>query len=205
MIGALLFLLRLAVLAAVILAFGFGIFLIILPTPKLAMDVSASAIVVVTGGKGRIETALALLESARAPQLFVSGVGPNVTVRDLVRTAGGMRRSELLECCISLGHQATNTFENGMETAAWLHERKITDIILVSSNYHLPRAQLELAMAAPEVKITPFVTDTKTTARWWEQRSTVELMLGEYLKTLWVAARYAPRFLNERFGVGMKY
>ncbi len=199
MIGLFMFLVRLAVLVLTVLAVGFGIFWITLPAPVPAANVSASAIVVVTGGSGRIATALALLDAGRAPQMFVSGVGPNVGVRDLVRGAGGLHRLELMECCIALGHQATNTFENGSEIAAWLKAHNIHDIILVSSNYHLPRASLELAMAAPDVKVTLFPTDTQTTSHWWQQRWTMELMIGEYLKTLWVMGRYIPREINHLF------
>lgn len=206
MIGLFLFIIRLAVLAVSILGVGFLFFWVALPSPRLAQDVSASAIVVVTGGKGRIETALALLEAGRAPVLFVSGVGPTVTVRDLVREAGGMHRPELMQCCITLGYLATNTLENGTETAAWLKAHKIKDIILVSSNYHLPRAELELAMAAPDVTITPFPTDTASMAHWWDQRWTAEVMIGEYLKTVWELARYMPKIVNNLFpAINEKY
>jgi uncharacterized SAM-binding protein YcdF (DUF218 family) len=146
--------------------------------------------VVVTGGSGRIAAALALLEADRAPQLFISGVGQGATIDDIVREAGGMQRPELMMCCITLGYEATNTYENGAETAAWLREKKINNVVLVSSNYHLPRARLELMMAAPDVDITPFATDTASTRQWWEKRWTTELVIGEYLKTLWALGRY---------------
>jgi uncharacterized SAM-binding protein YcdF (DUF218 family) len=198
-IGLLAFLFRLAVFVCAILALGFLVFWVTLPTPIPAADVSAQAIVVVTGGSGRIATALALLEAHRAPQMFVSGVGPNVTLRDLLREAGDAKPAEALSCCVTLGHQATNTFENGTETAAWLKARNIHNIILVSSNYHLPRAGLELAMAAPDVTVTPFPTDTQTASHWWRQRWTAELMVGEYLKTLWVLGRFIPIEMNRLF------
>lgn len=196
MISLLLFLIRLVILFAAIFAFGFIIFMGLMPRPVLSSDVSAEAIVVVTGGSGRIATALALLDAGRAPQLFISGVGHDAKIEDVVREAGGMQREELMHCCITLGYQATNTYENGAEIASWLKENSVDDVILVSSNYHLPRARLELMMAAPGIKITPFVTDTATTRRWWEKQWTTELVLGEYLKTLWALGRYLSQNYN---------
>jgi len=202
LIGLFLMLARLTIMVVAVLVVGFICFWAALPIPVPSQNISASAIVVVTGGQGRIATALALLESGRAPQMFISGVGQNVTLRDLVREAGGLRRPDLMRCCITLGHQAMNTFENGTETAAWLKANHIKDVILVSSNYHLPRAELELRMAAPDVKITAFPTDTQTTAHWWQQRWTTELIVGEYLKTLWVLGRYTPKLVNQLFALG---
>lgn len=193
MISLILFIIRLAVLFGAVLAVGFLVFMAMMPRPMLASDVEADAIVVVTGGSGRIATGLALLDAGRAPQLFVSGVGKGATVRDVVREAGGIQRGELQDCCITLGYEATNTYENGAETAAWLKQNKIENVILVSSNYHLPRARIELMMAAPDVKITPFVTDTATTRHWWEKQWTTELVMEEYLKTLWALGRYISR------------
>lgn len=199
MINLFLTLVRLVILLVGVLVVGFVCFWAALPMPIPVQNVSANAIVVVTGGQGRIATALALLESNRAPRMFISGVGQNVTLREVVRQAGGTHRPDLMQCCIILGHQAMNTFENGTETAAWLKLNHIKNIILVSSNYHLPRAELELSMAAPDVKITAFPTDTQTTAHWWQQRWTTELMVGEYLKTLWVVGRYVPKLVNQFF------
>jgi uncharacterized SAM-binding protein YcdF (DUF218 family) len=193
MIGLILFLIRMAILFVAILGFGFLIFLGAMPRPVLSQDVLADAIVVVTGGSGRVATALALLDAGRAPQLFISGVGRAVTVADIVREGGGLQKKELAECCVTLGFEATNTYENGLETAAWLKSRDIKNIILVSSNYHLPRATLELMMASPDVKITSFATDTAATRQWWDKQWTTELVIGEYLKTLWAMGRYLGR------------
>lgn len=193
MISLFLFIVRLAVLFAAVLAVGFLIFMGLMPRPMIAADVEGQAIVVVTGGSGRIATALALLDAGRAPQLFVSGVGKGATIAEVVREAGGMQRDELMHCCITLGYQATNTYENGAETAAWLKANNVQKVILVTSNYHMPRTRLELMMAAPEIEIQPFVTDTATTRSWWEKQWTTELVLGEYLKTLWALGRYLSR------------
>ena len=195
MIGLLLFLLRTAFLLLVVLAFGFLLFWGAMPQPILSQDASADAIVVVTGGSGRIAAAMALLDAGRAPQLFISGVGRGVTLADLLREGGEdiAVRNDLLACCVTLGHMATNTYENGREVGEWAAQNNIKSIILVSSNYHLRRAELEVMIAAPNIEIIPFATDTASTRQWWKKRWTTELMLSEYFKTLWALGRYLSR------------
>ena len=193
MIDFLAFIFRIVFFWVAVIAVGFVIFLSILPAPVPAHSVTGDAIVVVTGGSGRIATGVALLQVGRAPRLFISGVGKGVRVVDVLREANIPPDIAVVNAFkISLGHQATNTVENGTEIAAWAHAQKVSDIILVSSRYHLPRAQLEVLMAAPELHITPFVSaDTDATTHWWRERWTIELMLREYLKTGWVAGKYA--------------
>jgi len=182
------------------LAVGFLVYWIAMPESVSAQEVTGQAIVVVTGGQGRVATGIALLDSARAPQLFISGVGRGVTVRDVVREAGGIQNEELMHCCITLGYQATNTYENAEEVASWLKINHMNEIILVSSNYHLPRAELELLMAAPDLKITLFPTDTQTLSHWWQQRSTTEVMVSEYLKTALAFGRYLVARIHAAIG-----
>jgi uncharacterized SAM-binding protein YcdF (DUF218 family) len=192
MISFFAFILRIAFFWVAFIAAGFVIFLTLLPSPVPAHSVHGDAIVVVTGGFGRIATGVVLLQTERAPKLFISGVGKGVRVTDVLREAGVPPDIAVIYGPkISLGHQATNTVENGTEIAAWVKDQGISNIILVSSGYHLPRAQLEVLMAAPGLHITPFATDLDSTHNWWRQRWTIELMIREYLKTVWVAGQYA--------------
>lgn len=190
MIDLFVFTFRICLLALAFLLAGFLVFWVAMPAPVPVQDVTGQAIIVVTGGQGRVAAGLGLLESGRAPQLFISGVGQGATVADVVREAGGMTHPELMRCCITLGYQAKNTNENASEVAAWLKAGKINQVILVSSNYHLARAQLELMMAAPGLEIDLFPTDTQSLTEWWKDRWKTELMVGEYLKTVWTLGRY---------------
>src|SRR5581483_7363755 len=59
------------------------------------------AIVVLTGGKQRLETGLALLAGGKGKKLFISGVNPQVDRASLLHALGPSAEQEM--CCIMLG------------------------------------------------------------------------------------------------------
>jgi uncharacterized SAM-binding protein YcdF (DUF218 family) len=109
------------------------------------------AIVVLTGGKMRLETGLALLAAGKADKLFVSGVNPAVDRETLLRALGPAARREV--CCIVLGHTADNTVGNAVETAVWMQQEGYRSLRLVTSWYHLHRSLLEFGRAMPRVRV----------------------------------------------------
>ena len=110
---------RLLSLLPLIWALGFAIFVIWLPRP---VDGPATdAIVVLTGGPGRIERGLALLEAKKARDMLVSGVNRTVKPHELAKITKAP--VALYECCIDLGHEAVDTRSNGDEIAGWVRQR----------------------------------------------------------------------------------
>lgn len=141
---------RLLVLIALAWVVGFGWFMLALPGP--ADDRPTDAIVVMTGGPGRIDRGLALLRAHAAQRMLVSGVGTNVGPRALAneyKVSPG-----LFSCCIDLGHEAIDTKSNAEETRDWIRRRGYKSVRLVTSDWHLRRARLELANAlGPDVMV----------------------------------------------------
>lgn len=135
---------------------------------------SADAIVVLTGGSGRLEYGLELLAENKAKTLFISGTGENVTVADIMRQASNTSHKKIHEKDIILGHQAENTIGNAQEIKDWLKNSNYKKIILVTSNYHIPRSLLELSTIMPKVYIipAPVITDDN------------EMVFSEYNKYL---------------------
>ena len=109
------------------------------------------AIVVLTGGKMRLETGLELLEAGKAGKLFVSGVNPAVDRDTLLRALGPAAQREA--CCIVLGHAADNTVGNALETAVWMQQEGYRSLRLVTSWYHMRRSLLEFGRAMPRVRV----------------------------------------------------
>jgi uncharacterized SAM-binding protein YcdF (DUF218 family) len=109
------------------------------------------AIVVLTGGKMRLETGLELLVAGKAGKLFVSGVNPSVDRDTLLRALGPAARREA--CCIVLGHTADNTVGNAIETAMWMQQEGYRSLRLVTSWYHMHRSLLEFTRAMPRVRL----------------------------------------------------
>lgn len=125
---------------------------IFLQTPS-NIDEKTDAIVVLTGGKSRIEKGLELFANGQAPHLFISGVHPSVHMRDI--TAKWKSPTAMPDCCITLGYEATTTKQNAEEVKAWLKGKPYSSIRLVTSDYHINRALIELKNALPDLEIIP--------------------------------------------------
>jgi uncharacterized SAM-binding protein YcdF (DUF218 family) len=150
----------------------------------------ADAIVALTGGSGeRINAGVQLLEAGKARRLLISGVGPHVTRGQLQIIVGAAK--PLFDCCVDLGFQAANTLGNARETAAWARAHGFRTLILVTADYHMPRARLELSSALPEAKLEPYpvVTNELKTGDWWKTELGAQRMILEYCKYLAVLAR----------------
>ncbi len=178
---------RLGLLALGMLALwlgGLGFFvassLAIAGDPSLPTD----AIVVLTGGRLRLETGLQLFAAGTAKKLFISGVNQRVERDELLRAHG--TAAERASCCIALGHEAGNTLGNARETANWMHEEGYLSLRLVTSWYHMRRSLLEFGRAMPQITIVahPVFAHHLEPERWWSWRGAPFLIIGEYHKYL---------------------
>lgn len=157
----------------------------LIPQPLPDNQVATDAIVVLTGGAGRVGEGLSLLERGLAKKLFVSGVYRGVDVQELLKVA--RRAPGNLECCIALGYAADNTRGNARETADWMRRENISAIRIVTASYHMPRSLLEFRRALPaDVRIVPHPVfpDGFPTESWWRNVSAMRLAISEYHKYL---------------------
>ena len=120
---------------------GYAAFAVLLPRP--AGLERTDAIVVLTGGAYRLEHGLNLLKGGVAKRMLVSGVARAVRPPELAARYPGNDR--LFECCIDLGREAVDTRSNAEEVARWMAKHKFTSIRLVTTDWHMPRAQFELS------------------------------------------------------------
>ncbi|MFQ5970738.1 MAG: YdcF family protein [Alphaproteobacteria bacterium] len=142
------------------------------------------AIVVLTGGSGRLEAGLALLANGKAEKLFVSGVYHGVDVAALLRLSH--EAPQELDCCIVLGYSADDTRGNAVETATWVAEEGYQSVRLVTANYHMPRSLLEFRRSMPAIDVVPHPVKPSNVVieRWWRSARGARLMLTEYSKYL---------------------
>jgi len=147
------------------------------------------AIVVLTGGRLRLETGVALFAAGTAKKLFVSGVNQRVERDELLRALGPA--AERAACCIVLGHAADNTLGNARETANWMREEGYLSLRLVTSWYHMRRSLLEFGRAMPRIAIVahPVFAHHLEPERWWNWHGAPMLIIGEYGKYLVAWAR----------------
>ena len=159
------------------------------------------AALALTGGAERIPDAVQLLERGHAGRLLITGVNPSLTRADVARLAPGLER--VIECCVDLGYEARNTLGNAREARRWLEAHGlIGPVIVVTSNYHMPRALMELAHELPDAELIPFpvVTGRLRHGAWWNDPAVARLWVGEYVKYLAASLRMAWRGISARGG-----
>lgn len=137
---------RIASFLLLIWVFGFVWFAIALPGPLPDAE-RTDAIIVLTGSQGRIERALEVLERRSAPRLLVSGVGREVRPGEFAAQFGVSSR--LMRCCVTLGYAAFDTRSNATEAAQWVTKNKARSVRLVTADWHMRRAALELERELP--------------------------------------------------------
>jgi uncharacterized SAM-binding protein YcdF (DUF218 family) len=142
------------IVASLLLIYVFGYALFVVLLPEQGAETRTDAIVVLTGGAGRLERGIDLLERGRAQRMLVSGV--ERTVRPVELAARTRTDGKLFECCIDLGREAVDTRSNALETADWIERHKFKSVRLVTSDWHMPRAHFELGRTSEELTI---VTD----------------------------------------------
>jgi uncharacterized SAM-binding protein YcdF (DUF218 family) len=181
-------------------AVGFVGFLSQLRGAETKPDRKADGIVVLTGGSSRVSDAMELLAGGYGQRLLISGVHPTNAASDISRSLPDNQslsdNQSLLDCCVDLDHSAVNTRSNAAETRRWAHERGFKSLIVVTSNYHMPRAIVELSHAMPDIALIPFavVGDKWRDEPWWTSGATVRLLLSEYVK--YVAAEVRVRLAD---------
>ena len=150
------------------------------------------AIVVLTGGSGRLDTGISLLSNNMAEKMFVSGVYKGVDVSTLLQLS--QQSPEGLTCCIGIGH-AEDTIDNARETFDWAKDNKVKSIRLVTSSYHMLRAMLEFDNTLEGITIipNPVFSDTVKQHKWWIWPGTTDLIVSEYNKYMLAWLRHLFR------------
>lgn len=186
-------LIRAAALAVVALGVlgvgGFVAFLMQLRVEESRPSRVADGIVVLTGGSSRVSDAVELLAAGYGKRLLISGVHRTNGASDISRSVPESK--DWFGCCVDLDRSAVNTRSNAAETRRWASERGFRSLIVVTSNYHMPRAIVEMSHAMPDIELIPFsvIGDKWRDEVWWTSGATMRLLLSEYAKYLAVEAR----------------
>jgi len=190
----------LAILAIVVLVWLAGLFAFAERVRSLAPadePERADAIVALTGPSAeRVNAAILLLEEGKGRRVLISGVNREVRKQELRALTPGSSR--LFNCCVDLGFEAENTTGNAQEIAVWARARGYDSLIVVTSDYHMPRSLVEIRSAAPGVTLTPYAVETPSldNRRWWRAAVTARRMTLEYMKYLAALGRAGVRRLS---------
>lgn len=172
------------ILLLVMLIIGFIVFANSVDRERREPPLAADGITVLTGGTSRIDDAMRLLAKGKAKRVLITGVNRGTTMEQLKKLASD--GDQYFACCVDIDKEARNTIDNATETAQWVTLNQYGSIIVVTSNYHMPRALAELERAMPGVTLVPYavVDNNAQLDHWWQFPGTTRLLLSEYLKYL---------------------
>lgn len=143
------------------------------------------AIVVLTGGRGRLSRALQLFSEIRAEFLLISGVQQATSLESIFTP------EELVPVDrdrIILEKISRSTHENALYAREMLQQHHVRTLLLVTSNYHMRRALFIFQnVFPPNIEIIPYAveSDNFNVESWWRQPWSLTLAFQECLKYWW--------------------
>lgn len=138
--------------------------------------VKADAIVVLTGGRGRVEEGIKLYRAGQGKLLFLIGVDPLVKKHELYQGAGAEN--------VYLEKTSRNTLENAIYARDIIMKHKVSSIKLITSRYHMKRSTILFRNALPkDVAIYPHPVDSSNLKEeWWNHKGSFKLLFSEFYK-----------------------
>lgn len=140
----------------------------------------ADAIVVLAGGKGRVEEGVRLFRESRAKLLFFVGVDPSVRKSDLYH----QKKGDPPDDNVILEKLSRNTLENSIFGRDLIVRSGVNSILLITSRYHLKRASILFRNSLPkEITIIPYPVDSVNLKEsWWMHSGSFQLLFREFYK-----------------------
>jgi uncharacterized SAM-binding protein YcdF (DUF218 family) len=136
------------ILSLLFLVWAIGFLWFVVALPKPAEGMTTDAVIVPTGGPGRIARGLAVLDRGLAKRMLVSGVDKEVRPQEFAVQFGVSPRT--MACCVTLGFAAVDTRSNAAETAKWVAQNEVRSLRLVTTDWHMRRAAGELDRTLPD-------------------------------------------------------
>jgi len=168
--------------AMVLFAGGLWLFARAVDGSTAVLPERADGIVVLTGGPDRIGDGVELLASGRARRMLITGVRKGVSLETLGKPMPQFK--QVMACCTDLEYAAQNTVGNAIAARAWMRRNGYHSLIVVTSNFHMPRALVEFRRAMPEVTLYshPVNSDRVSIGNWWRDGPVARLVILEYGK-----------------------
>ena len=164
----------LAVLCGLLLGAFFGFYQEVRDQqPQLVSTSDYQGVAVFTGGQNRIQTGFDILEGfPHVKHVLISGVNPNSSREKLLESF--LPEDGSFAGSVQLDYEARTTYGNVLQTKQWAEKNNIKRLIIVTSNYHVPRAKAlaDLYLDGLDVSFYPVVAD----------KIGLRLLVSEFLK-----------------------
>jgi uncharacterized SAM-binding protein YcdF (DUF218 family) len=107
----------------------------------------ADALMVLSGGEGRIAEGYRAWSSGAATEIYILGAGRDLTLTRLVPPAAALTSKDRSR--VHAEGWSENTLENAFSAKTAVEDRKFSSVILVTSDYHVPRAWIAFRRILP--------------------------------------------------------
>lgn len=163
-----------------------GHILIVNQTPK-----RADIIIVLSGGKERVQKAAKLYNDGYAPYVLLSNS------KEIISSAGNMVQTSIgfgipAEVILT-ENEALSTYQNAKLTHTIMEENNFNSAIVVSSDYHMRRVKFlfDFLYKKSGIELTYVGSDSGYDSRkWWSTRYSRENTFNEYMKMIGNAFGY---------------
>ena len=157
---------------------------------KKSSFVEPNNIVILTGGSNRIKDGFKIINNfnksdLKSIKLLISGTGKGFTKLSINKILSKNNDFySFIKCCVELDSRSKNTYSNAIQTKIWVTKNNINQFVLITSNYHIPRALLEFREQMPNIKIFAYpIYPTKHEIKQWIYSfETFALVFIEYSK-----------------------
>lgn len=143
-------------------------------------ELNPDAVVVLAGGRGRIEEGVRLYREGKGQRLFLIGLGPSVKKTDLYKESEGGRSGEQ----VFIEKVSRNTLENAIFARELISRNNVRSMLLITSRYHMKRSLLIFRSLLPkDIAIYPHpVASKNSTEAWWSHSGSLRLLFSEFYK-----------------------
>lgn len=128
----------------------------------------ADAIFVFTGGENRIAAGFRAWREGKGKELYILGAGPEAKLSIILPEGGEIVPDDLPR--VHIEGWSENTLENAFSAKSVVVTRGYRKVILVTSDYHVPRAMLTLRRVLPpgvSVSVIPVKSDWSRKGAWY--------------------------------------
>lgn len=128
---------------------------------------AADAILVLSGGENRIAEGFRAWKEGKGKELFILGAGQEATLSSILPAGTEISPAERLR--IHIEGWSGNTLENAFSAKSAVVSRGYRDVIIVTSDYHVPRAYLAMRKILPpdvSISVSPVVSNWGRKGSW---------------------------------------
>jgi uncharacterized SAM-binding protein YcdF (DUF218 family) len=155
---------------------GFAAFVATLPKPFTTLPAGTEGLAVFTGGAGRIETALRLMQQGFEGPVLISGLHPATRMPDILAQAAPTPALTEARTRQSMLDTAASTNENMQSLKLWAATANLHQVAVITSTYHAARVRLLGLWHVPHLSLTILAVQPED--------SSFSVLLREYHKLL---------------------